>query len=292
MKEWRLTYESVLTFSSPVSKDCYSLRCIPCSHDNQKLLSCRVEILPENAVTYGRDSFGNLLFTGTVRKPHTRFAVKMDARVSTKAGIRREEKPYHQLGMYRYESEMTRMGQGLKGFMETLPSGENETPWERTGKLMYLLWDSSRYLRGSTGVDTTAEQAFVQGCGVCQDYAHILLALCRREGMTARYVAGTIPGEGQTHAWIEVWQDGGWKGFDPTNRKETDEDYICFAVGRDARDCTLNRGIFLGNAVQTQDVYVRMEEMRGINSDQKSSIDFSSGSGEAGNIKEPDRIGQ
>ena len=92
---------------------------------------------------------------------------------------------------------------------------------------------------------------------MCQDYAHILLALCRREGLTARYVAGTIPGEGETHAWIEVWHEGRWKGFDPTNDRETDESYLTFAVGRDAEDCSLSRGVFIGAGNQNQ--YIRCE---------------------------------
>lgn len=267
MKKWKLTYELSLSFSSPVSREHYSLRCIPDRFENQEVISCQVQILPENAVMYGKDAFGNTVLAGSVERPHSRFSVDVEARVRTQAGTREEMKQYHQLGMYRYESEMTRVGQSLGAFIRTLPPGQGKSSWERSRDLMYILWDSFRYLRGSTGVDTTAEQAFTQGCGVCQDYAHILLALCRREGMTARYVAGAIPGEGQTHAWVEVWQDGCWKGFDPTNRKETDEDYICFAVGRDAHDCGLNRGIFLGNALQTQNVYVRMEEIRGGNSD-------------------------
>ena len=116
------------------------------------------------------------------------------------------------------------------------------------------------YVSGSTHFYTTAAEAWEQGCGVCQDYAHILLALCHREGMTARYAAGAIAGEGLTHAWIQVWQDGLWKGFDPTHNRAANEEYIYFAVGRDADDCALNRGIFRGGASQQQAIAVRMIE--------------------------------
>lgn len=261
MKKWKLIYEQVHSFDTPVVNHFYSIRCLPKTLPSQRVEACTYEIIPENPVMRGRDSFGNEMLNGRVAHSHSCFSVKMSAIVTTEHVHNPEEKQYHQLGMYRCESKLTKVGKKIGSWMKTLPKRGQETDWERTGKLLLFLWEKFRYLRGSTGVDTTAEQAFSQGCGVCQDYAHVLLTMCRAEGMTARYVAGAIPGEGQTHAWIEVWQEGMWKGFDPTNRKEVDEEYISFAYGRDASDCGINRGIFLGNARQIQNIYVRMEEI-------------------------------
>ena len=72
------------------------------------------------------------------------------------------------------------------------------------------VWNKFSYQSGSTNAGTTAEEAFAQRQGVCQDYAQILLSILREEGITARYVAGAVPGEGETHAWVEVWCDGKW----------------------------------------------------------------------------------
>ena len=64
------------------------------------------------------------------------------------------------------------------------------------------------------------------GKGVCQDYSHILIALCRKYKIPARYVVGMIIGEGATHAWVEVYYDGCWYGLDPTHNKEVDDYFI------------------------------------------------------------------
>ena len=222
MKIWKLTYELCCHFSSPVTRHSYTLRCFPREMLYQKVQSCKYEVWPCYGNSRGRDSFGNSLLIGKSEEAHDWFLVKVDSVVMTEKAA---------------------------------------DPWEKTEYLMRKLSDTFRYEAGSTFFSTTAEEAFAQGCGVCQDYAHILLALCRNENMTARYVAGTIPGEGQTHAWIEVWNQGRWKGFDPTNNRITDEDYICMAYGRDAADCSLSQGIFVGGGNQEQHIYVKMEEV-------------------------------
>lgn len=260
MKIWRLTYELCIHFSSPVTRHFYSLRCFPREMFSQKIQSCKYEVFPCSASSRGRDSFGNPLLIGRSEACHDWFLVKVEAMILAENRPEPEQRMEYQLGMYRAATECTRMGGCLEQLYRNLPLSQSSDPWARTGEWMKYLYSHFRYESGATSFETSAEEAFAQGCGVCQDYAHILLALCRRGGMTARYAAGVIPGEGQTHAWIEVWRDGFWKGFDPTNNRETDESYIRFAYGRDARDCSLNRGIFVGGGAQEQYIYVKMEE--------------------------------
>lgn len=261
MRLWKLTYELQDDFSSPVTGHSYSLRLFPRDMISQKVESCQCAVCPCSGESRGRDSFGNPILIGCCQEPHTRFQVKMQAFVMTEDTLEPEKWQAYQLGMYRYETELTKMGESLKKFYDTLPlPDENTDEWARTEKVMDILWTSFRYVSGSTDFNTKAEEAFSQGCGVCQDYAHILLALLRRERITARYVAGAIPGEGQSHAWIEVYREGFWKGFDPTHNRMTNDEYIRFAVGRDARDCCLSQGIFKGSASQLQQIYVKMEE--------------------------------
>ena len=111
-------------------------------------------------------------------------------------------------------------------------------------------------------MDTTAEKALSGGSGVCQDYAHIMLALLRMDRIPCRYVAGMMMGEGSSHAWVEVWDDKRWIGYDPTNKKLVNEDYIKISNGRDFADCLVNQGIFTGNVTQTQEISVIVEEVR------------------------------
>lgn len=260
MKSWKLVYQLTDNFSSPVTEHHFTLRCIPDGMMGQKILSCEYDILPLVPLSRGRDSFGNTLVTGYCQKSHSCFDVTVRAEVSTGSIYEKEEKSWYELGMYRYPTSLTSPGEKIRKFYGSIPGNSGEDPWERTAELMKNLYGSFCYESGSTFFGTTAEEAYSQGKGVCQDYAHILLSLCRMEQMTARYVAGAIPGEGESHAWIQVWKDGIWKGFDPTHCREVNEDYVILAVGRDAGDCCLNRGIFRGGASQQQSVHILMEE--------------------------------
>jgi len=92
------------------------------------------------------------------------------------------------------------------------------------------------------------------GRGVCQDYAHILLAVLRLLNVPARYVSGHLVGEGAPHAWVEAFverRDGGVEviGFDPTHSRRTRLDYLAVAVGRDYADVSPTSGAYSGPAI-------------------------------------------
>ena len=126
---------------------------------------------------------------------------------------------------------------------------------------MHALHRDFQYQPCTTDVDTTAEDAFIQGYGVCQDYAHIYIALMHLAGIPARYVTGLIVGEGASHAWVEIlWKDR-WYGLDPTNDLVVKDDHIKIGIGRDAKDCMINRGIMHGNCLQTQRIKVSVKDI-------------------------------
>jgi len=102
---------------------------------------------------------------------------------------------------------------------------------------------------GATDVDTSAAQALAAGSGVCQDQAHLMLALCRAAGIAARYVSGHLVGQGGTHAWTEVLlPTGAAVAFDPCHARRADERYVTVAVGRDYRDVPPTSGSYQGAA--------------------------------------------
>lgn len=105
-----------------------------------------------------------------------------------------------------------------------------------------------RYGFGATDTHTSAAQALSGGVGLCQDYAHIMVAMCRAAGVAARYVSGHMLGEGGSHAWTEVLLPDGAGyaayGFDPTNRRRPGLDYVTVAVGRDYSDVPPTAGSF------------------------------------------------
>lgn len=111
-------------------------------------------------------------------------------------------------------------------------------------------WVSDRltYRAGETSTTTTAGQVTELGRGVCQDYAHVMIAVCRAAGLPARYVSGHLMGEGPSHAWVEVMialsTRHSWRAmaFDPTHRRQPGFEYLTVATGRDYRDVAPTSG--------------------------------------------------
>jgi len=117
------------------------------------------------------------------------------------------------------------------------------------------VYQSMTYRWGATGVRTTAAQALEMGAGVCQDYAHVMLALCRTCGLPSRYVSGHMLGQGGTHAWVEVVlpaSDGTGDAiahtFDPTHASRGGLGYVTVAVGGDYSDVAPTSGTYLSGA--------------------------------------------
>jgi transglutaminase-like putative cysteine protease len=108
-----------------------------------------------------------------------------------------------------------------------------------------------KYGFGVTTVRTTAAEAAKGGQGVCQDFAHIMIALCRSAGLPARYVSGHLVGEGGSHAWVEVLisdENGpAALAFDPTHDRRTTQQYLTVAIGRDYADVAPTSGTFEGS---------------------------------------------
>lgn len=102
------------------------------------------------------------------------------------------------------------------------------------------------YEYGVTGVRTPAVAALEVGRGVCQDFAHVLLAICRAVKVPARYVSGHLLGEGGSHAWVEIFADHQWLAFDPTHSRRTDHRYLTVAIGREYNDVAPTSGSFSG----------------------------------------------
>ncbi len=121
------------------------------------------------------------------------------------------------------------------------------------------LYADMKYRSGVTNTATTAPQVLKSLAGVCQDYAHLMIAALRALGLPARYVSGylrTLPLEGevkrrgadQSHAWIAAWigDDHGWVDLDPTNNLLVSDEHVTLAWGRDFQDVSPLRGIILG----------------------------------------------
>jgi transglutaminase-like putative cysteine protease len=161
---------------------------------------------------------------------------------------------------------MRRFAEGVSAF--TTRHGGRGSGTAGAVDLMAGVRNELVYERGATDVQTRADEVLALGRGVCQDFAHVLLAACRCVGIPARYVSGylydpTVEGDNAaSHAWVDVFDDAyGWVALDPTHDREQTEGYVRVAVGRDYADVPPTRGVFKGSATETLDVRVSLQAL-------------------------------
>jgi transglutaminase-like putative cysteine protease len=131
-------------------------------------------------------------------------------------------------------------------------AGTADNPLENAERICDLVHSAITYEYGATSVRTTAAEALAGGRGVCQDSAHVMLALCHLVGLPARYVSGHLLGQGGTHAWVEVIvpraHDAVAVAFDPCNGRRTGNGYVTVATGRDYSDVAPTSGSYIGSS--------------------------------------------
>ncbi len=142
-------------------------------------------------------------------------------------------------------------------------------PGEAARQVCDLVYREVSYVSGSTSVDAFAAHSWAERSGVCQDMAHIVIGALRTIGIPARYVSGYlhpsvepeigVPETGESHAWVEWWDDG-WHGFDPTNDTEPGDRHVIVATGRDYNDVKPLAGVFSGTG--TSRMFVDVEVTR------------------------------
>ncbi|MEZ5354357.1 MAG: transglutaminase family protein [Bryobacteraceae bacterium] len=122
-----------------------------------------------------------------------------------------------------------------------------------------------KYKPSSTTIDTTPSEVFKTRRGVCQDFAHLMIAMLRPVGIPVRYVSGYLrsgasyTGAEASHAWVSVFvPEAGWVDLDPTNNVVPEQGHVTVAWGRDYGDVTPVKGVTLGGGEQKIDVEVRV----------------------------------
>ncbi|MDP3652107.1 MAG: transglutaminase family protein [Rhodoferax sp.] len=273
----------------------------PRNHAAQSLLSHTFSVYPQPAQLRDvPDVYGNVRCFFSLQAPHTDLSVVARSQVSTQAhGTPTSTLPWEQAQeRLRYRAHGTFDAATEFAFASPFvphhadfaayarPSfGAGHPVLEVALHLMQRIHADFVYESQSTQINTPALQALAQRKGVCQDFAHIMLACLRTMGLPARYVSGyllTAPAPGTTklvgsdasHAWVSVYvadlpEGARWCDFDPTNNRwgwhAPGEDYVTVAVGRDFGDVSPLRGVIHGGARHTLHVGVTVEAVGGDN---------------------------
>jgi transglutaminase-like putative cysteine protease len=274
--KWDILHRTHYAYASPVRESRNELHLQPFSNKQQTVDSFLLKVLPVTRLKHYHDFYSNVVHYFDLPEAHSSLTVESNLRVTTHpfAGLPFDARP---AGVERLPEALT-TGRAIdflneSRFVEITPEmwrvavdaiGEERDVWQQTLRLMAFVHSHLTYESFSTQVHTHARQALAQRRGVCQDFAHVLLSLCRSMKIPAVYVSGYLATEiaSATHAWTEVFVPGqGWQPLDPTHNCQPNETYVKIAVGRDYADVPPICGTYKGTTERTMQVTVKVEKI-------------------------------
>ena len=279
---WRIAvrHRTGYEYETPARASYNEVRMTPATVSGQHALQSNVDTSPLATKFRYVDYWGTVVHAFDVHQPHTELVVTATSVVET-AGAHKDPPPFtwtdFERGGHRdqfvelltpsqyvlAEPELDVVGAELAGTCSPVEAGRRAVAW---------VHEQLAYVRGVTTVRTTSAEARALGQGVCQDFAHVALALLRAVGLPARYVSGYLypgredavlhePIDAESHAWVEFWA-GDWVAADPSNLSEVAERHMVVARGRDYADVRPLTGIYSGPAPGALGVSVELTRLR------------------------------
>jgi transglutaminase-like putative cysteine protease len=262
---WRLRIKHVtgFTYAGTAHASYNEARMTPLSVAGQTTLFSQVECNPGATTWRYRDYWGSQVTVFDLQRPHQQLRVTASSLVETAErpptgpGLDwdavRAPGPADQYLEYLDVTPLTTIDDELTAAARD--AAGDRPPGEAAVAVADWVRTHVEYQPGSTGVRTSAQEAWSLRQGVCQDIAHLTLGLLRSLGIPARYVSGYLYPKvdgavgdtiaGQSHAWVEWW-NGEWSGFDPTNGAPVGQRHVVVARGRDYADVTPLKGVYHG----------------------------------------------
>jgi transglutaminase-like putative cysteine protease len=274
--KWEIIHRTSYAYAAPVRDSFNEARLQPFSDEWQTVDHFLLKVLPAARLRHHLDFYSNVVHHFEITEPHATLSVESNLRVTIKPRpvLSATETPWPLARIGEAERE-TRVFDFLQEsrFVETSPEfwrraidatqGITDT-WQAALALMKLVHGSLKYEPNSTGVHTHARDVLLDKRGVCQDFAHVMLSLCRALKIPALYVSGYLATEiaSATHAWVEVLIPGvGWRALDPTHNCQPDETYVKIAVGRDYADVAPVTGQYKGTTERQMEVRVNIKSL-------------------------------
>jgi transglutaminase-like putative cysteine protease len=267
-----LSVEHVTRFSydAPIVDAHTELRLKPAHRAGQRCSTFTVRTEPRGtSVEEYVDRFGSSVHHFDVLEPHAALEVRVQSEAWTPERFEDDAAPSRlEAWDFLQATRYVPLDGAVAHLAAQVEPGEDA--WATARLLVARVRDSMTYERGTTNVHTRADEALTDGRGVCQDFAHVLIGLCRARGIPARYVSGYLydpsgngdGDSGASHAWVDVYDtQRGWLSLDPTHDTEQTERYVRVGVGRDYADVPPTRGVYRGKASEELEVSVRIQEL-------------------------------
>lgn len=261
----KVEHTTRFVYDTPVREAYVELRLRPLDAGGQSCLGFSLVTEPKGPVHGYRDRHGNDVRHFDSLGSNHELVVRATSEVLTPEAFADPEAGLSPLDAFDYlaPTDYTPHSEPVRVF--AAPHAVPGEPMTTILALISAIRARLRYEKGATDVRTAADQALARGRGVCQDFAHLMLASCRSLGIPARYVSGyVLPGgdlgdQAASHAWVDLFVSGaGWISLDPTQGRPQTSQYVRVAVGRDYAEVPPTRGVYKGPAQETLAVEVRV----------------------------------
>lgn len=283
------------TYGAPVMDSVNELRLTPVTNEQQSCFQHSISVEPNAPLFSYNDYFGNRVHAFSVNNAHSSLKIRTQMTVVTKEAIKPErareamapeeawsylasDTAINRFAEYLLPTEYTGITPEVAAFAETPLDEGDSNDAKLLGVFGWLSCVSNRirnefvYDPDATNVHTIASDMMLRRRGVCQDFAHLMIAACRVKGVPARYVSGyhfvgdlqggSADFEQASHAWVEAYVPGlGWCGFDPTNDALVGERYVKLGHGRDYKDIVPVKGVYRGSGEAQLDVAVDVKRL-------------------------------
>ncbi|MFT8363563.1 MAG: transglutaminase family protein [Sporolactobacillus sp.] len=286
--KFKISHITTYQYASEIADSVNELRLSPRTDHHQTCFQSRITTWPQTPIYTYEDYFNNLVYSFSIANPHKKLTIRAESIVQTT-----DQEPFKQSVLsfdqecatlssdsfldtyaeYLHPSDYTPITADLYQLVIQFEESHTFTSlFDKLTTLTAQIKNDFIYDPSATQVQTKIDEIILHKRGVCQDFAHLMIALCRAMGIPARYVSGyqyitDINGgnadfEQASHAWVEAYIPGtGWTGFDPTNNVPINWRYIILAYGRDYKDIVPVKGIYHGTPQQTLDVTVDVRKI-------------------------------
>jgi len=274
--KWAILHRTRYTYATPVRDSFNDVRLQPMPIPEQTVESFLLKVLPAARLTHSKDFYSNWIHHFQIIEPHSHLLIEANSVVDTHPPALLPDEPICPYDRMREAPNIERCFDYLleSRFVELSPEAWKlaldatvgvADAWQAALALMRFVHGFLKYESASTHVHTHMSEVLRDRRGVCQDFAHMMIGLCRSVKIPARYISGYLATEAAsaTHAWVEVFIPGtGWRALDPTHNRQIDGTYVKIGHGRDYADVPPVSGNYRGTLDRTMEVQVQISAVQ------------------------------